>query len=74
MVTDAPNISRESAATPAEPTPRDVHVFCMCRPDVGLCGTDLTGRPRVTDRAVTCSVCGVMMYGPCPNPDCQYET
>jgi hypothetical protein len=64
----------EPMLAPAEPAWRDVHAFCHCRPDVALCGTDLTGRPRVTDRAVTCSVCGVMMYEPCPNPDCQYET
>lgn len=46
----------------------EVHIICICAPDVALCGADRTGVPeRPYDPAsITCVVCADLDHLPCP--------
>lgn len=43
---------------------RMVHIFCLCTPDVALCGKPVT--ELAPDMPVECVVCAELLPKPCP--------
>jgi hypothetical protein len=44
----------------------DVHIVCVCEPNIAVCGTYRPGPFKDDDSEVTCVVCAAMEYVPCP--------